>query len=302
MTGPVPLRVATRGSRLARWQAQRVVELLDTPAELVVIATEGDRRTDVPIHELGGTGIFVKEVQAAVLDGRADVAVHSAKDLPSETPTGLVLAAVPERADRRDALIGSSLAALPQGARVGTGAVRRRAQLAHIRPDLEFGELRGNLDTRLARASEYDAVVVAIAALQRLQLEPDEMHPLDFAVMLPQVAQGALAVECRADDPRALEALACIDALAIHREVAAERAFLGAIGGGCSLPCGALARTVADGALVLDVLLASLDGATVLRELVAGAVDETPADLGARAGRVLLEEHGGAALLRELRP
>lgn len=301
MTDPVPLRVATRGSRLARWQAQRIAELLDVPAELVIITTEGDRRTDVPIHLLGGTGVFVKEVQAAVLDGRADLAVHSAKDLPSETPPGLVLAAIPERADPRDALVGCSLEALPQGARVGTGAVRRRAQLAHVRPDLRFGELRGNFDTRLARASEYDAVVVAVAALDRLQLQPDELHPLDPAVMLPQVAQGALAVECRVDDQRALDALGRIDAVAIHREVAAERAFLGSIGGGCNLPCGALARTVADGSLVLDVLLAGLDGSTVLRELVGGTVDESPADLGVRAGRRLLDEHGGSALLVELR-
>ncbi len=301
MTEPVPLRVATRGSRLARWQAQRIVELLDAPAELVVIATEGDRRSDVPIHELGGTGVFVKEVQAALLDGRADVAVHSAKDLPSETPPGLVLAAIPERGDPRDALVGCSFDALPRGARVGTGAVRRRAQLAHARPDLEFGELRGNLDTRLARASDYDAVVVAVAALERLQLRPDELHPLDTAFMLPQVAQGALAVECRDGDERALEALGRIDSVGLHREIAAERAFLTGIGGGCSLPCGALARTSSGGALVLDVLLASLDGRVVLRELLTGATDESPADLGGRAARLLLDAHGGAELLEGLR-
>ena len=166
-----PLRVATRGSALARWQAERVVTLLGGDAELVIITTTGDTRNDTPIHSMGGTGVFVKEVQQAVLDGRADIAVHSAKDLPaSAAPEGLVFAAVPERADPRDALVGSTLDALPAGALIGTGSVRRRAQLAALRPDLTFAELRGNIPTRLEKAAGFDAIVVAVAALDRLGL------------------------------------------------------------------------------------------------------------------------------------
>ncbi len=164
--------------------------------------------TDVPIHAIGGTGVFAKEVQQTVLDGRADVAVHSAKDLPaSDNPDGLMIAAVPERADPRDALVGSTLAALPAGARVATGSVRRRAQLVSLRPDLTFAELRGNIATRLARAADYDAIVVAAAALVRLGLDERADELLEPSVMLPQVGQGALAVECRADDAATLERL-----------------------------------------------------------------------------------------------
>src|SRR5439155_10333410 len=155
----------------ARWQAERVVSLLGDDAELVIVTTTGDMRADTPIHRMGGTGVFVKEVQQAVLDGRADIAVHSAKDLPATASApGLVLAAVPERADPRDTLVGATLEGLATGARVGTGSVRRRAQLAALRPDLTFAELRGNMDTRLAKAEELGAVVVAAAALERLGL------------------------------------------------------------------------------------------------------------------------------------
>src|SRR2546426_9741885 len=159
-----PLRVATRGSALARWQAERVVQLLGVEAEYVIVSTRGDERREVPIHAMGGTGVFVKEVQEAVLDGRADVAVHSAKDLPAIPVPGLLLAAIPERGDPRDALVGSTLAALPTGALVASGSVRRRAQLAGLRPDLRFDELRGNVPTRLDKAAAYDAIVVAAVA------------------------------------------------------------------------------------------------------------------------------------------
>jgi hydroxymethylbilane synthase len=160
------VRAATRGSPLARWQTEHVATLLrsaasDVEVELVVVETTGDRRRDVPIAELGGKGVFAKEVQSAVLDGRADIAVHSAKDLPAVTPDGLLLAAVPERADPRDALVGRGLDGIPRGGTVATGSLRRRVQLAAIRPDLRFAELRGNMETRVRRAEEYDAVVVA---------------------------------------------------------------------------------------------------------------------------------------------
>src|SRR5688500_17964063 len=195
-----PLRIATRGSRLALWQAERVAALLGGDVELVVVSTTGDQRTDVPIWTIGGTGGFVKEVQQAVLEGRAALAVHSAKDLPSETAAGLVLAAVPERADPRDALVGARLADIPAEGRIGTGSVRRQAQLAALRPDLRFESIRGNIETRVAKAADLDAVVVAMAALERLGMGEHASEVLEPSVMLPQLAQGALAVECRADD------------------------------------------------------------------------------------------------------
>jgi hydroxymethylbilane synthase len=250
------LRIATRGSALARWQARRVVELLGDPDhDLVIVTTTGDARTDAPIHQIGGQGVFVKEVQQAVIDGHADVAVHSAKDLPASTPSTLLLAAVPERADVRDALVGSTLAELRHGARVGTGAARRRSQLRRLRPDLEFGELRGNVDTRLAKATQFDAVVVASAALARLGRADAISELLDVDTMIPQVAQGALAVECRVDDEDSLASLRAIDDSKLHREIDAERAYLAALGGGCDLPVGALCTTDSDGRLRLRAFL-----------------------------------------------
>jgi hydroxymethylbilane synthase len=290
---PGPLRVATRGSELARWQAHRVATLLGPDTELVVVSTTGDQRTDVPIHAVGGTGIFVKEVQQAVLDGRADLAVHSAKDLPaSESPDGLVLAATPERADPRDVLVGATLDALPAGARVATGSVRRRAQLVSLRPDLTFAELRGNIATRLQRAADHDAIVVAAAALTRLGLDDRADEYLEPSVLLPQVGQGALAVECRSDDDDTLTRLTAIDDARVHAAVDAERAYLAELGGGCDLPCGALARVDGDDVEV-EALLAATDGHVVLR---ATARDTDPVAAG-RAVAAELMAHGGRSLL-----
>jgi hydroxymethylbilane synthase len=243
--------------------------------------------------------VFVKEVQEAVLRGDADVAVHSAKDLPPLPPPGLVLAAVPERADARDALVGSRLEHLRTGAQVGTGSVRRRAQLASLRPDLTFGELRGNIPTRLERAGRFDAIVVAAAALDRLGLGDRVTERLEPSTLLPQVGQGALAVECREDDAGAQAALAAIDDAGAHAEVRAERAFLARLGGGCSLPCGALARPGPGRSLVLDALLSSLDGRIVLRTSVAG---DDPDALGEEVARRLLDEQGGRTVLDTLIP
>jgi hydroxymethylbilane synthase len=292
---PRPLRVATRGSELARWQAGRVATQLGADTELVIVSTTGDQRTDVAIHAVGGTGIFVKEVQQAVLDGRADVAVHSAKDLPaSDSPDGLLLAATPERADPRDVLVGGTLDALPAGARIATGSVRRRAQLAARRPDLTFAELRGNIATRLERAVDYDAIVVAAAALVRLGLEDRADEYLDPAVVLPQVGQGALAVECRVDDDETRARLVAIDDTRVHAAVDAERAYLAELGGGCDLPCGALARLDGD-EVTVDALLAAADGHVVLR---ATACDGDPVVAG-RAVAAELMEHGGRSLLED---
>ncbi len=252
------LRAATRGSALARWQTAHIAELLGAAVGVqpVLVATTGDRRAAEPISAIGGKGVFVKEVQAAVLEGRADVAVHSAKDLPAATPAGLVIASVPRRADPRDALVGCRLSELRPGAVVGTGSARRRVQLRGVRPDLAFAELRGNIGTRLARAADYDAVVIAQAALDRLGEHPPVAEVLGCEVMVPQVGQGALAVECREDDRRARALLAAIEDSATRRAVDAERAFLATLGGDCTLPAGAHARvrgpTIAMRAVLAD--------------------------------------------------
>jgi len=292
------VRIATRGTPLARWQAERIASKIAADTELVVVTTTGDARPDTPIHDLGGTGMFVKEVEQALLDGRADVAVHSAKDLPSQPPPdGILLAAFPERADVRDALVGSSLAALAPGATVATGSVRRRAQLAAVHPALEFAELRGSIATRLEKASAFDAIVVAAAALERLGLldRADELLPT--SVMVPQVGQGALAVECRADDDTTLELVSAINDPAVARAVSAERAFLAGLAGGCDLPCGALAVHDGDD-LVLQGVIASLDGRTVLRGNERG---DDPEHLGRLLVRELLD-HGGQDLIEQARP
>jgi hydroxymethylbilane synthase len=305
------LRAATRRSTLARVQTSLVGELLrtaagggDAPGELepVLVDTIGDRRPDAPIWELG-RGVFVKEVQAAVLDGRADIAVHSAKDLPSSSPPGLVIAAIPAREDPRDALVGSTLEGLPVGGRVGTGSVRRRAQLAWLRSDLTFGPLRGNMETRLEKAAGFDAIVVAAAALRRLGRAWAMSEALDVELMVPQVGQGALAVECRADDDRVRSILARIDDPMARAAVVAERAYLRELGGGCDMPVGAHATVVASGAaetsVRLTAVLATGDGRIVLRRTEEGTEPEA---LGRRVARHLLDHAGGAMLVEETSP
>ncbi len=291
------IRAATRGSPLAIWQAEHIAGLLrrhdpDVDVELVIVDTQGDRRLDVPIWELGGKGVFAKEVQAAVLDGRADFAVHSAKDLPSVAVPGLVIACVPERADPRDALVGSTLADLPEGAEVATGSLRRQAQLATVRPDLRFVGLRGNMATRLAKAAEHDAIVVAAAAFDRLGWEDQITERLPTDVVLPQVAQAALAVECRADDDPLLERLGRIEHEPSRRCVDAERAFLAELGGDCSLPAACYATVTDEGHLQVEGRLLSVDGQEVLREVRTGQTAST----GTEVARHLLD-NGGRQLL-----
>jgi hydroxymethylbilane synthase len=302
VTGRPSLRLATRGSPLARWQADRVAGLLalaGIEASLVVVETEGDRRTDVPIQALGGQGVFVKEVQAAVARGDADAAVHSAKDLPAAPEAqvpGLVLAAFPERADPRDLLVGARLDTLPAAALVATGSARRRVQLANLRPDLLFCDLRGNLATRLAAVDDVTAVVVAAAGVDRLAWTPPagvEVDRLDPGVMLPQVGQGALAVECRTDDGRTRSALGAIDDAAVRNAVEAERSFLAELGGGCTLPVGAHAMADPEAGLALTGMVASDDGRIVLRHADRG---EDPVALGRAVARYLLDEAGADGL------
>lgn len=292
------MRAATRGSELALVQTHHVASLLGGDVEVVVVETAGDRRQDVPVWEIGGRGVFAKEVQTAVLDGRADFAVHSAKDLPATPPEGLVIAAVPERADPRDALVGSKLAALPVGARVATGSVRRRAQLAWLRPDLTFAGLRGNMGTRLEKASRFDAIVVAAAALDRLGRAGEAAERLSPAAVLPQVGQGALAVEARAGDTAVLDRLAALDHRPSRLAVDAERAYLRELGGACDLPVGALATVDAGGQVTLTAMLATLDGHVVVRATATGT---DPESLGVEVARDLLDRSGGEWMLERLR-
>jgi hydroxymethylbilane synthase len=280
------LRLATRGSPLALAQASIVVAKLGTigiSAELVVVDTEGDRRHDVALPALAGQGVFTKEVQAAVLDGRADVAVHSAKDLPSATSPGLVLASVPERADPADAIVGVPLSVLGPGATVATGAPRRRALLLSERPDLNVVGLRGNIATRLAALESpgIDAVVVAVAALERLGLSERIAERLEPEYFISQVGQGAIALEC-AESSTALEALAAIDDPEAHRALRCERAFLAELGAGCDLPGGAYA-TCDDTSVVVNGVLMVEDGSSIARGMTS---DDDPE----AAGRFLAEQ------------
>ncbi|MBW3574136.1 MAG: hydroxymethylbilane synthase [Actinobacteria bacterium] len=304
MGDPGRIAVATRGSRLARWQAEHVAGRLreahpGLEVELLIVDTYGDRALDRPIWELGGQGVFVKEVQAALLDGRADVAVHSAKDLPSSpsvmTP-GLVIGAVPQRGDPRDALVGRALDDIPPGGVVATGSTRRRAQLADARPDLIFTGLRGNIDTRVAAAERFSAVVVAAVALERLRIGGRAAEVLAPEVVLPQVGQGALAVECRADDAATGALVASIDHPPSARALAAERGFLATLGGGCELPAGAYAVERADGGLWLRAVLATLDGRQVLRDEVHVEAGADPARAGRLLGEHLLSSGGSHVL------
>ena len=237
------IRIATRGSAQARAQAEAVGSAVAAASgatvEYVLVETQGDANQSTPLHQMGGQGIFVKEVQRAVLDGRADVAVHSAKDLPSAQADGLVIGAFTKRRSPEDVLVGLPLASLPQGATVATGSVRRRAQLACIRPDLRFEELRGNIQTRLSRIPDVGSIVMARAALEILGLTDRIAEVLDVDTAVPMVGQGCVAAEARSGDDRVLSALASVDHAATRRAVETERAFLAELGAGCSLPVAA---------------------------------------------------------------
>lgn len=285
----VPLRLATRGSRQAIAQSSAIAQALEAvvgpPVELVRVRTTGDVRADVPLHTMGGQGVFVKEVQRAVIDGRADLAVHSAKDLPTEPAEGLVIAAFAARRDARDALVGRALDQLRPGATVATGSVRRRAQLAAARPDLCFVELRGNIDTRLSQVPADGAIVMAVAALQILGSTDQIAEALDPHRFVPAVGQGCVAVECRTDDVATRAALASLDDVASRHAVSVERAFLGELGSGCSLPVGA--HVVGDH---LHTFLAGTNEGSVATQRVDLDGDDTDLDRArAAAVRALAE-------------
>jgi len=293
------LRIATRASNLALWQANHVADGLrrhspGLTVELVKLTTSGDQRATEPISALGGKGVFVKEIQRALLDGRADVAVHSAKDLPSETPDQLIVAAVPERADPRDVLVGAPLGALVAGTTVATGSARRRVQLRAAAPEVAFAELRGSIETRLEKAAGFDAIVMASAALTRLGIHRDDVHVLPVDVMTPQVGQGALAVECRRDDPQTFALLQALDDARSNLRFSAERAFLRELGGDCDLPAGAYAVIDNDQSLTLFGVLASMDASRLVRTSVR-------ATMGPDEHRNAVATAVGVALARNLR-
>lgn len=297
------LAVATRSSALALWQTRHVISQLNQLEELrdlvdfkeLAVDTLGDRNQDMPIWDLGGQGVFVKEVQAAVLTKKADFAVHSAKDLPSLEHPDLVIAAILEREDPRDMLIGSDLDSLSPGALVATGSVRRRAQLAFLRPDICFSGLRGNIQTRLQKVNNYSAIVMAVAAIKRLEIPYLQTQILQPWQMLPQVAQGAIAVECRKHDLQSIEVLSKIDHIPTRRAVEAERSFLAQLGSGCDLPVGAYAIDQSNGYISLEAMVASLDGHIVLKKQ---ARDTDPKTLGKNLALELLAA-GGDRLLAE---
>lgn len=285
-----PLRIATRSSRLALWQANHVAAALRAlPAapqvELVEVSTTGDQDRSQPLHEFGGVGVFTREVQRAVLDRRADIAVHSLKDLPTETVDGLTLAAVPERASQYDALVlpadstqefsndlSDALLELPYELRIGTGSLRRQAQLLHVRNDFQIENIRGNVETRLQKLDEgeFDALILAEAGLNRLDLGHRISRRMTPPVLFPAVGQGALGIECRADDDRCRDLLAAIEHSPSRCCVDAERSLLADLQAGCHAPVGVLAEISGD-ALTLETVVLSPDGATRLQAKTTGA-------------------------------
>lgn len=297
------LRIGTRGSALALWQAKSISAALRERAgvetEIVIIKTSGDKFQQTSFSQIGGKGVFIKELEDALLDKGIDLAVHSMKDVPTEMPNGLTIAAIGKREDVRDALLSSSgatLETLPRAARVGTSSLRRQSQLLHARPDLQVLELRGNVDTRIAKLSrgDYDAIVLAKAGLDRLGLSAQISQVLPHTVSLPAAGQGAIGIEARAADAATLHLLAALEDVETRNAVSAERAALAALGGGCQVPIGAWGR-VENGRLALDVVVLSPDGSQRVWESDAREPEDAEA-LGKCVAQKLIA-HGATALL-----
>lgn len=302
------LRIGTRGSALALWQTRHVAQGLrarwpDLVIEEVVIQTEGDRNAAAPIASQDERGVFVRRIEEALAEGRVDLAVHSLKDLPTTQPAGLVIAAVPQRHDARDTLLtreGYTFETLPGGSRLATGSPRRRSQLLYARKDVDTVPVRGNVDTRVRKLVEgaFDGLVLALAGIERLGIREVPSRPLPISLCLPAVGQGALAIETRRDDARAREFVAVLGHGPTERAVAAERAFLHALGGGCLAPATAYARAAA-GTIEIDAVVGDPDGKTLLRDRIHG-----PEDRGDLLGEELaarLIAAGAAELLRQAR-
>jgi len=299
-----PLRIGSRGSILARWQAEfvrkQLFQITGAEAEIVIIKTSGDKMQQSPLAQIGGKGIFIKELEEALLDESVDLAVHSVKDIPTDTPSRLHFPAVCRRDDVRDCVVshrGTPLANLRQGARVGTSSLRRQAQLRHYRPDLDLRDLRGNVDTRLRKveSGEYDAIVLSKAGLDRLGWAQKITEALSTDISLPAVGQGAIAIESRLKDQETTDILAKLDDPESRTAIIAERALLSALQGGCQVPLGAWAR-MERGELVMEAVVCSVDGAQYVREK-SSAPPEQPAELGQQLARVLAE--GGARTILE---
>jgi hydroxymethylbilane synthase len=308
MTTPNALVIATRKSKLALWQAEHVAALLRKAhaglcVELLPMSTKGDRILDRSLAAIGGKGLFIKELEAALEDGRAHLAVHSMKDVPGDLPAGMMLGAMLPRADPRDALItrgARELGDLPRGARLGTSSLRRRAQLLAIRPDLVITTLRGNVETRLRRLddAELDAIVLAAAGLTRLGLQSRIASLLDPGVSLPAVGQGVIGIECRSDDLPAREAVRALNDPTAHAAVSAERAFARRLGGSCQSPIAAFAELDAQQRLTLRGLGAEPDGSRLIRDSICGRAEQAEALGEALAERVLTA--GAGELLERL--
>jgi hydroxymethylbilane synthase len=301
-----PLRIGTRGSLLAKWQAEfvrkQIFQATGVEGEIVIIKTSGDKLQQSPLTQIGGKGIFIKELEDALLEESIDIAVHSVKDIPTDTPSGLSFPAVCRREDVRDCLVsnnGATLANLRQGARVGTGSLRRQAQLRHIRPDLDVRDLRGNVDTRLRKveSGEYDAVMLAKAGLDRLGCSHRISETLSPEVCMPAVGQGAIVAECRANDTDAAAALEKLDDAETRTAIMAERALLSALQGGCQVPLGAWAR-LERGELVLEACVCSVDGIQYVKQR-ATAPPEQARELGEHMARLLIEA-GAQSILEEV--
>jgi hydroxymethylbilane synthase len=297
------LTIGSRGSQLAVWQARWVqarLEGLGAECRLAIIHTTGDKITDVLPSKVGTKGLFTKEIEEALLNGTIDVAVHSLKDMPTDLPAGLTLAAIPEREDPRDAMVGARISALEKKARVGTSSLRRAAQLRTIRPDLEIENIRGNLETRLRKldAGQYNAIMLASAGLRRLGWENRISELLEADVMCPAVGQGALAVETRQDGGEAYHLAKRLEHGETRIAVTAERAVLASLGGGCQVPIGAHAR-VDDGRIVqIRAVVVSPDGSRVLRQEARGSASDA-ARIGRGLGERLLAE-GGRQILESV--
>ena len=298
------LKIATRQSPLALWQAEHIRARLeslhpDLTVELVTFVTQGDKILDTPLAKIGGKGLFVKELEAALLDGRADLAVHSMKDVPMQLPEGLNLAVICEREDPFDAFVSNhyqNFENLPQGAKLGTSSLRRKSQILKRRPDLEVIDLRGNVGTRLSKldAGLYDAIILASAGLKRLGLTDRIRHTLSAEVSLPAVGQGALGLECRSEDQAVLDLILPLMHLESNACVRAERAFNAYLEGGCQVPIAGYA-TLDAGQLQLEGRVGSVDGVTLLRATVQGTVDQAEA-LGVQLAKVLLDQGAGELL------
>jgi hydroxymethylbilane synthase len=300
------LRIGTRGSLLAKWQAESVRKqlfaLAGVEAEIVIIKTAGDKMQQAPLSQIGGKGIFIKELEDALLDESIDLAVHSVKDIPTEVPRGLSFPAVCRRDDIRDCLIsptGSTLEALRQGARVGTSSLRRRAQLLRLRPDLDIRELRGNVDTRLRKVGdgEYDAIVLAKAGLDRLGLSQRISETFAPEIFMPAVGQGAIAVETRLSDNETGDLLSKLDDPETRAAIITERALLGALQGGCQVPIGAWAR-IERGEMVLEACVTSVDGQQHVKQRLTGPPDQG-VQLGEQMAQLLMET-GAQTILEEV--